>query len=62
MTIIRGRLVALLAASLRIGTLTDGFDEAIAKGIVLSLAPGTPAELPKGSPVDLVVSAGPKPL
>jgi serine/threonine-protein kinase len=28
---------------------------------VLSLAPDTPAELPKGSPVDLVVSAGPKP-
>ena len=28
---------------------------------MLSLADGTPAELPKGSPVDLVVSAGPKP-
>jgi len=52
---------ALVAASLRIGTLTDGYDETIAKGIVLSLAPGTPTELPKGSPVDLVVSAGPKP-
>ena len=52
---------ALKAAQLRLGTLTDGYDETIAKGIVLSLAPGTPAELPKGSPVDLVVSAGPKP-
>lgn len=52
---------ALQAADLRLGTLTDGYDEAIAKGIVLSLAPDTPAELPKGSPVDLVVSAGPKP-
>ena len=28
---------------------------------MLSVAPGTPTELPKGSPVDLVVSAGPKP-
>ena len=52
---------ALQSAQLRLGTLTDGFDEAIAKGVVLSLAPSTPAELPKGSPVDLVVSAGPKP-
>ena len=52
---------ALTAASLRLGTLIDGYDETIAKGIVLSLADGTPAELPKGSPVDLVVSAGPKP-
>lgn len=52
---------ALTAAGLRTGTLTDGYDEAVAKGIVLSLAPGTPAQLPKGSPVDLVVSAGPKP-
>ena len=52
---------ALTAASLRLGTLIDGYDETIAKGIVLSMADGTPAELPKGSPVDLVVSAGPKP-
>ena len=52
---------ALSAASLRLGTLIDGYDETIAKGIVLSLADGTPTELPKGSPVDLVVSAGPKP-
>jgi serine/threonine-protein kinase len=52
---------ALVAASLRLGTLIDGYDETVAKGIVLSLADGTPAQLPKGSPVDLVVSAGPKP-
>lgn len=52
---------ALVAASLRLGTLTDGYDETIAKGVVLSTAPGTPAEIPKGSPVDLVVSAGPRP-
>jgi serine/threonine-protein kinase len=52
---------ALVTADLRIGTLIDGFDETVVKGIVLSLAEGTPAQLPKGSPVDLVVSAGPKP-
>ncbi|MBU6330494.1 MAG: PASTA domain-containing protein, partial [Acidobacteria bacterium] len=52
---------SLQAASLRLGTLIDGFDETVAKGVVLSVADGTPAELPKGSPVDLVVSAGPKP-
>jgi len=52
---------ALVAASLRLGTLIDGFDETVVKGVVLSLADGTPAQLPKGSPVDLVVSAGPKP-
>ena len=52
---------ALSAASLRVGTLIDGYDEAIAKGIVISLAEGTPPEMPKGSPIDLVVSAGPKP-
>jgi serine/threonine-protein kinase len=52
---------ALVAANLKLGTIIDGFDEAIVKGTVLSLAEGTPAELPKGSPVDLVVSAGPKP-
>ena len=51
----------LTAAGLRTGTLTDGFDETVAKGIVLSLATGTPAQLPKGSPVDLIVSAGAKP-
>jgi len=52
---------ALVSASLRLGTLIDGYDETVVKGIVLSLADGTPAQLPKGSPVDLVVSAGPKP-
>lgn len=52
---------ALVAASLRLGTLIDGYDETVVKGVVLSLADGTPAQLPKGSPVDLVVSAGPKP-
>lgn len=52
---------ALTAAGLRIGPLTDAFDENVAKGIVLSVAPGVEAEMPKGSPIGLVVSAGPKP-
>jgi serine/threonine-protein kinase len=52
---------ALASASLKLGTIIDGYDESVAKGIVLSLGEGTPAELPKGSPVNLVVSAGPKP-
>lgn len=53
--------VVLAAAGLRIGLLTDAFDENVAKGIVLSLAEGTGAEAPKGSAVNLVVSVGPKP-
>jgi serine/threonine-protein kinase len=53
--------VVLAAAELRIGLLTDAFDENVAKGIVLSLAEGTGAEAPKGSAVNLVVSVGPKP-
>lgn len=53
--------VALSAAGLKTGTLIDAFDENVAKGIVLSLAEGVGAEAPKGSAVNLIVSAGPKP-
>lgn len=52
---------ALTAASLKLGVVTDAFDETVAKGIVLSLADGITPEMPKGSAIDLVVSAGPKP-
>jgi serine/threonine-protein kinase len=52
---------ALTAASLKLGVVTDAFDEAVAKGIVLSLADGVTPEMPKGSAVGLVVSAGPVP-
>jgi serine/threonine-protein kinase len=40
---------------------TDAFDETVAKGIVLSLADGITPEMPKGSAIGLVVSAGPTP-
>ena len=51
----------LVAAGLRLGPVTDAFDETVAKGVVLSLAPGVSAEMPKGSPIGVVVSAGPAP-
>ena len=37
------------------------FDEKVAKGAVIGVAPRTPRRLPKGSTVALVVSNGPKP-
>ena len=52
---------ALTAAGLKPGAVTDAFDETVAKGIVLSLADGVAAQMPKGSAIGLVVSAGPKP-
>ncbi len=52
---------ALVAAGLKLGVVTDAFDETVAKGIVLSLAEGVAAEMPKGSAIGLVTSAGPKP-
>ncbi|MSY24953.1 MAG: PASTA domain-containing protein, partial [Actinobacteria bacterium] len=52
---------ALVAAGLKLGVVTDAFDETVAKGIVLSLADGVAAQMPKGSAIGLVTSAGPKP-
>ena len=52
---------ALTTAGLKLGVVTDAFDETVAKGIVLSLAEGVTPEMPKGSAIGLVVSAGPKP-
>jgi serine/threonine-protein kinase len=52
---------ALSAAGLKLGVVTDSFDESVAKGIVLSVAEGVGAEMPKGSAIGLVVSSGPKP-
>lgn len=52
---------ALSAAGLKLGVVTDANDETVAKGIVLSVAEGVGAEMPKGSAIGLVVSAGPKP-
>ncbi len=52
---------SLAAAGLKVGELTESFDESVPKDTVLSLAEGTPDTLPKNSAVGLVVSAGPKP-
>lgn len=52
---------ALAAAGLKLGVVTDTYDESVAKGIVLSVADGVGAEMPKGSAIGLLASAGPKP-
>jgi serine/threonine-protein kinase len=51
----------LAAVGLAVGEVKAVYDENWPKDAVLSLAPGTPVELPKGSPVGLVVSDGPTP-
>jgi serine/threonine-protein kinase len=52
---------AIEAASLVLGEVVRQFDEAVPADVVIALAEGTPAELPKGDPVGLVVSDGPAP-
>ncbi len=51
----------LAAVGLTVGEVKAVFDENWPKDAVLSLAPETPPELPKGSAVGLVVSDGPTP-
>ena len=51
----------LAAVGLSVGEVKAVFDENWPKDAVLSLAPETPPELPKGSAVGLVVSDGPTP-
>lgn len=48
-------------AALVVGTTTPVNNEDIAKGSVISVEPNTPSELPKGDPVNLIVSDGPAP-
>jgi len=48
-------------AGLRAGDVSRQFDEKIARDVVMAVAEGTPAELPRGAGVPLVVSDGPKP-
>jgi beta-lactam-binding protein with PASTA domain/tRNA A-37 threonylcarbamoyl transferase component Bud32 len=55
---------ALLEAGLRRGTVTPRHHEAVPAGVVITWSVGgqdRPAEAPKGSAVDLTVSAGPAP-
>ncbi len=51
----------LAEVGLGVETTTTAFDEVVPPGSVVGLAEGTPAELPKGAPVPLVVSDGPAP-
>jgi len=51
----------LAAVHLVVGDVTRQFDEKVAKDSVIALPDGTPAELPKGGALPLVVSDGPKP-
>jgi serine/threonine-protein kinase len=55
---------ALTSAGFAVGAVTEASDEQVGKGSVLRwLYQGqeNPAKVPKGSPIDLVVSSGPKP-
>jgi serine/threonine-protein kinase len=51
----------LQADGLALGTQTPQYDETHPAGLVIGLAPGVPAMLPKGSTVPVLVSRGPKP-
>jgi serine/threonine-protein kinase len=51
----------LTAAGGFTATVTEAFDENVPSGVVLKLADGVAARLPKGSEVPLVVSKGPAP-
>jgi serine/threonine-protein kinase len=48
-------------AGLVVGTSTPANSETVAKGNVISADPATPPQLPKGNPVNLIVSEGPAP-
>ncbi|HMC69536.1 MAG TPA: PASTA domain-containing protein, partial [Mycobacteriales bacterium] len=51
----------LAQAGLKLGTQTPQNDETVPEGIVISLDPSTPPQLPKGEPVNIIVSGGPQP-
>ncbi|WP_458778891.1 Stk1 family PASTA domain-containing Ser/Thr kinase [Arthrobacter sp. D3-16] len=54
--------IALNAAEMALGSVTEQFDEAVAAGVVLSQDPAAGAPAPRGTPVNLVVSKGPEPI
>ena len=51
----------LQATGLTLGQQTAQNDETVPEGAVISLDPNTPPQLPKGEPVNVVVSGGPQP-
>lgn len=58
-------LARLDAAGLVVGARSEPFDETVPKGFVISAAstvePDAAGQIPKGTPIDLVISAGPQP-
>jgi serine/threonine-protein kinase len=52
---------ALAEAGFTLGTQTPQHDETVPAGSILDLAPGTPPQLAKGDPVNVIVSDGPAP-
>ncbi|MEY2452121.1 MAG: eukaryotic-like serine/threonine-protein kinase [Acidimicrobiaceae bacterium] len=51
----------LTAAGFTLGTQTPAHDETIPPGSIIKLDPSTPPQLPKGEPVNVIVSDGPAP-
>ena len=51
----------LTRAGLGLGAVETRFDEKVPADVVLALAPGTPAQVLKGTDVGLIVSSGPEP-
>jgi serine/threonine-protein kinase len=51
----------LQQASLTVGAVLEQFDETVEKGVVISVDPNTPPQLPKNEAVGLIVSKGPQP-
>lgn len=54
--------VALNAAEMALGDVTQAFDEKVPAGVVISQAPAKGTEVRHGTPVSLVVSKGPQPI
>ncbi len=53
---------ALQAVGLKVGTLTEGYHDTIAKGKVISTSPGSGNKLKAGANVSLTISQGPQPV
>jgi serine/threonine-protein kinase len=53
---------ALTNAKLDVGEVTEAYSGTVAKGLVISSDPAAKDKLKRGTPVDLVVSKGPKPI
>ncbi|UKA51440.1 Stk1 family PASTA domain-containing Ser/Thr kinase [Arthrobacter sp. FW305-123] len=54
--------IALNAAEMALGNVTQAFDEKVPAGVVLSQDPAKGTEVRHGTPVSLVVSKGPQPI